>query len=93
MSFDIAKHPHRFVAACMLAALDTETDVDTTEQAVIQFITQQGAMKPSESAHVEYGCLEHNVVHVCVWDEAMVGHRWVELDPTSDGVSTLTRPW
>lgn len=72
----------RLVAACMLAALETETHVDTTEQAVLKFMVARGLIKPDAPAHVEYGCLEHGFVHVCAWDDANKD-RWWGLDPAT----------
>lgn len=62
----------------MLTALETGVGVDTTEQAVLAALRAAGALAPDEAAHVEYGCLEHGVVHV------NGEHRgWIEVDPAN----------
>jgi hypothetical protein len=80
--------PHRFVAACMLTALETRTGVDAAEDAVIKFLMDQGTIQESDCPHVEHGCLEHGVVHVNVWDGVSMDaskDKWIEIDPAGDG--------
>ena len=79
---------NRLVAACMLAALESGTEVDATERAVLRFMVERGFIKPDAPAHVEYGCLEHGVVHVSAWDDAN-RDMWFEIDPKSGKISSL----
>ena len=69
------------IAQRMLEALRTGVAVDTTEQEVLQHLRAVGALDATEMAHVEYGCVEHGVVHVN-------GERrgWVEMDPAEPNV-------
>lgn len=75
----ITSQPHRLVAACMLAALETGTHVDLCEQETIMFLRDQKFIQAEWSAHVEYGCLEHGIVHVCAWNG--FSDVWIEIDP------------
>lgn len=79
---------NRLVAACMLAALESETEVDATEQAVLSYLSGLGVI-PEGSGAVEYGCLEHGLVHVYFYRTADLSESasWVCIDPEDGTIS------
>ena len=80
---------NRLVAACMLAALESETEVDATEKAVLEYLRHLGLL-PAGTGSVEYGCLEHGVVHVSFFytDDISELPTWWCIDP-EDGTISL----
>lgn len=79
---------NRLVAACMLAALESETEVDTTEKAVLEYLRDLGLL-PAGTGSVEYGCLEHGVVHVSFFytDDMSEIASWWCIDPEDGTIS------
>lgn len=78
---------NRLVAACMLAALESETEVDATEKAVLEYLRAGGHI-PEDSGYVEHGCLEHEVVHVSFYPSPEAStSQWVCIDPEDGTIS------
>jgi hypothetical protein len=54
----------RLLGAFMLCALETREGVDSAEKALISALYEYHVI-PTKNAHVEYGCLEHEIAQVC----------------------------
>lgn len=72
----------------MLAALadgdQPSSRIDACENVVLAELRARGALGRDEGAHVEYGCVEHGIVHV--YGEKV---GWLEIDPATGEVSVL----
>lgn len=80
---------NRLVAACMLAALESETEVDATERAVLEYLRDLGLL-PAGTGSVEYGCLEHEVIHVSFYPSPEAStSQWVCIDPEDGTISSF----
>lgn len=58
------------------------------EQALIAALREENEIGPQDPAHVEYGCLEHGVVHVyATLDTDDKAHCWITIQPETGELS------
>lgn len=57
------------------------------ELRILHELRAQGSLNNEIPAHIEYGCVEHGVIHVCCFAEP---EYWLELDPKARTIEKVT---